>query len=83
MNALLAKHCPKDADLDEWVKRWEAAASLLQPLANTLKDLKAGLGQVKADDFDCPNHYTKLVAEQVQRQMIDKILAMFPSTVER
>jgi len=83
MNSILAKHCPKDMDQSKWETQWEAAGDLLQPLADTLKDLKAGLGQVKADDYDCPNHYTKLVAEQVQRQTIDKILAMFPKAVER
>ena len=84
MKGLIAKHKPKDiATIEEWATYWNNQSYTLQPLANVLKEMKSGLGFIKPDDFDTPNHYAKLVAEQCQRQLIDKILDMFPETIDK
>jgi hypothetical protein len=84
MNNLLAKHKPVDVESQEqWEKDWERSSWVLQPFANALKDMLKGLETIKPDDFDCHNHYARLVAQQMKKQTIDQILAMFPSTVDK
>ena len=83
MDSLLARHRPKNLSQEKWEEQWEAAGATLQPFADALKDVKRGLGKVKADDFDSPNHYAKLVSELAKAQLIDQLLAMLPSSVDK
>jgi hypothetical protein len=77
------QHKPKDTTPEKFKESWENLGAALQPLADVLLGMRDALNTVKADDFDCPNHYTKLVSEQMQRQLIDKILDLFPKSVDK
>lgn len=83
MNSLLMKHRPKDMEKEKWEEMWKNSHTLLQPLANVLKDMKSGSGQIKSTDFDTPNHYAKLVAELIEAQTINKILELLPDSVSK
>lgn len=78
MNSLLAKHAPKGMEKDKWKTSWEASHSTLQPLADVLKEMFNREASVRPDDFDCPNHYAKLVAEEVRKQVLKDIMALLP-----
>lgn len=83
MNSLLMQLRPRDTNPEEWRKQWENAAHTLQPLADVLKAWRKELGRIKASDFDTPNHYAKLVAELSQQEMLDRILALLPDSVDK
>lgn len=83
MNHLLVKHRPSEVDIDDWKKHWENAAYTLEPLAKALIEMRNELNKIKADDFDCPNHYAKLASQQMQIALINKILEMLPASVEK
>lgn len=83
MNNLLVKHKPKDTTQEKWNEHWQNQGYTLEPLAKALIDMKKELGKVRRDDFDTPNHYAKLVSELAQVEMIDRILAMLPDSVEK
>lgn len=84
MNSLLMKHRPKGVDKEKWEGQWAAGADFLQPLADVLKEMvKERHGKVRPDDFDCPNHYAKLVAELAEQQILKQILEMLPSGVDK
>ena len=83
MNNLLMKHRPSDTEPDKWKEHWNNQRYTLEPLAKALIDMKKELGKVRRDDFDMPNHYAKLVSELAQVEMIDRILAMLPDSIEK
>jgi hypothetical protein len=83
MNAQLMRFKPKDTTPEEWEKHWNNQTYTLQPLADVLKNIKESLGNIKADDFNTPNHYEKLVYELAQKQMIDKILSLLPDSLDK
>lgn len=88
MNSLLSKHRPKDGEgkqiaKEEWEKQWTNSHTLLQPLANVLKEMRDHPSSLRADDFDCPNHYAKLVAELVRKKVLEDILALLPDSVDK
>jgi len=81
MNALLMKHRPKDMEPKKWEELWNNSHPQLQPLADVLKGWLAQEPSIRPSDFDCPNHYAKLVAEEVRKQTIKDILALLPDSV--
>jgi hypothetical protein len=83
MNSLLMKNRPKDMEPEKWKELWKNSHPQLQPLADTLKAMRDKEPSVRPDDFDCPNHYAKLVAEQVRKQTIQDVLDLLPDTVEK
>jgi hypothetical protein len=83
LNNLLVKHRPSDTTIEKWEEHWENQRYTLEPLAKALIDMKKELGKVRRDDFDIPNHYAKLVSELSQVEMIDRILALLPASVEK
>lgn len=81
-------HRPKGSDgvqitKEKWQEQWKAAGSLLQPLADTLKLRMKGLGAVGPTDFDCPNHYAKLVFEHALKQAFQEVFDMLPDTCDK
>lgn len=83
MNALLMKHRPKDMTPEKWKELWQNCHPQLQPLAEVLKSWRDQEPSIRPSDFDCPNHYAKLVAEEVRKQTIRDILALLPDSVEK
>lgn len=77
------KYKPKDTTDEEWQEAWERSAWVLQPLADVLKDMAKGLDVIKADDFAVPNHYARIVAQQMKKQTLEQVLSLLPSTVEK
>lgn len=82
MNSILMSKRPKDTTKEQWQARWDAAGDILQPLADTLRSYAEPLGVVSTTDFDCPNHYAKLVASLVRKQVLEEILAMLPASTK-
>ena len=82
MKALIAKHRPKDISPEAWEKEWEAQGRSMGALAAALRDIRAGLGSVKHDDFAIPNHYAMLVSDLSRQKLIDDILDMLPKSTK-
>lgn len=82
MNTLLTKHKPKDISKEEFAVVWSNAGYSLQALHGALVELKEQLSVVKADDFDCPNHYAKLAYQAGMVKAYENVLAMLPETAK-
>lgn len=74
---------PKDMDKDKWQELWNNSHPQLQPLADLLKEWVAVPDAVRPDDFDCPNHYAKMVAQSAKRQALLDVLNLLPDTVSK
>lgn len=83
MKAILMKYKPKDKTKEEFTKAWEAAGSVLQPLADVLIEMRDQKGVIRHDDWETPNHYAKLVAELAEKQMVEFILDLLPDSVDK
>jgi hypothetical protein len=83
MNSLLSQHRPKDSTPEEWEKLWNNAHYVLQPLADIIKKQIKELDGVKADDFNCPNHYAKLAFQAGAKERLKYILSLLPDSVEK
>ena len=79
MNSLLLKNRPKDLDEKKFKEMWENSAYTLDALFNTIKELTPNEA-IKGEDFDTPNHYAKLMWQLGQRDIIKKILDLFPAS---
>ena len=77
MQALLLKHKPKDQEEAKFKESWERSGYFLSALYKAINEL-APEPVVKGEDFDTPNHYSKLVWQLGQRDLAKKILALFP-----
>jgi hypothetical protein len=87
LNTILAKHRPKGGDgktvsKEEWEKTWANSGHVLEPLAKTLAEMQESLGRIDPEDFDCPNHYAKLVADGVRRQTLQAIIDLLPDSAK-
>ena len=80
MNALLLKNRPKDQTEEQFKKMWENSGYALEALYKTLQELSPK-DVVSPTDFDCPNHYAKLVSQMSQRDIINKIIALLPKSL--
>lgn len=80
MNTILLKHKPVDVDNKEFAKVWSNAGYSLQALYGALHELKAQLQVVKADDFDCPNHYAKLAYQAGYFEALKLVQDMLPDS---
>lgn len=62
---------------EQFKTMWANSAHTLEALYKTIKDL-APPYDIKAIDFDTPNHYAKLVWNQGRQEIVNKILDLFP-----
>jgi hypothetical protein len=88
VNSLLMKHRPqgddsKPMDPEKWRELWKNSHPQLQPLADVLKEWLAAEMPIRPSDFDCPNHYAKLVAQEARKQAFLDILDLLPDSVEK
>ena len=82
MNLKLIKNKPSDTSTEEYKKLWENAGYTLEPLYKVLVDLKEEVNSITKDDFDCPNHYTKLAYNMGQVKVIDYIISILPKSAK-
>lgn len=80
MNSLLVKNRPEYMSKEEFEKSWNNIGYTLQALYTTLYTMKDSLSTVKAEDFDCPNHYAKLAFQAGKQAMLDTIIDMLPES---
>lgn len=79
MNSLLMKH-RGTATKEEFEKTWENAGPTLKPLADLLQELVNEPRLIRGDDFMCPNHYARMVAQEAKRQAYQDVIAMLPKS---
>lgn len=77
MNATLVNNRPKDMSKEEFQRMWENSSHTLEALYKTLQDWVPN-EKILPTDFDCPNHYAKLVYQSAERGLLLKILELFP-----
>lgn len=82
MNKLLLNNRPSDSTAEEFTKVWNNSGYSLGALYKTMVQLRDESAKIKADDFDCPNHYAKLAYEAGLRTAYQKILDMLPATAK-
>lgn len=83
MNVLLMKHRPKDTPKEDWEKHWNNAHPTLQPLADAIKEMQEPLEKVVPNDFNCPNHYAKMVYEAARKQALQDVLNLLPNSCSK
>lgn len=82
MNKLLLKNKPVGTTDEEFIKTWNNSSYSLEALYKTLNNLKEDLGNIKKDDFDCPNHYAKLAYNLGQIKMIEFVIDLLPDSAK-
>ncbi len=82
MQALLNRFKPKDVTNEEWQKTWDNSSYALEPLYNTLEYLKQEIANINKDDFDCPNHYAKLMWREGQIKAYNTIIGLLPDSAK-
>ena len=82
MNKLLLKNKPVGTTDEEFTKTWNNSSYSLEALYKTLNNLKEDLGNIKKDDFDCPNHYAKLAYNLGQIKMIEFVIDLLPDSAK-
>lgn len=80
MNGLLLQNRPKDLTEEQFKKMWDNSAYLLEAFYKTIQNFRPK-EKVSPTDFDCPNHYAKLVAEAASRDIVDKIIDLLPKSL--
>lgn len=80
MNNLLSQHRPKDVEEKDFPQYWENAATTLEPLYKTIKQM-VPTSKLSLEELSNPNMYGKMVWTQAQRDFADKILALFPKSL--
>lgn len=78
MNSLIMKHKPKESSRDEFRETWEAGSYVMTPLYNLLTELAQEKETIKEDDFDCPNHYQRMIYREAKRQAYLEIRDLLP-----
>lgn len=76
MNQLLLSKRPKDSDKEEFVKAFNNAQYVLEPVQAVLRELIEQNNKVNKDDFNCPNHYAKLAFQAGENKAYDYILSL-------
>lgn len=79
MNSLLIANRPKDLDELQFKAMWNNSGHTLEALYKTIKGLSP-TETIKGNDFDTPNHHAKLVWQLGQKDLIIKILELFPES---
>lgn len=82
MKSILLAHKPKETSAEDWVAHWENAAYTLQPLADTIKDLRSKLKTIREEDFSKDNH-ALLVHRLTKEQVYNEILSLLPEKVDK
>jgi hypothetical protein len=83
VNSILLKNRPKDADPKEFQKVWDNSGYALTALYSTLEEFKTALNTVKADDFDCPNHYAKLAFQAGMAKAYETVMSLLPESAKK
>jgi hypothetical protein len=81
MNSLLLKNRPNDITEEKFVEMWNNSGYLLRVLAKTIMDIVPP-ERIKAEEFESPNHYAKMVWAQAQRDFAKKVLDLMPESVD-
>ena len=83
MREAIARHRPPNMTQEDWLSVWNHSTDQFQALANVLTEMKKGLERVDPKDFALPNHYEKLVWQGAQVAVIDKVLELFPESIDK
>ena len=87
MLATLAKHVATEDGKThaESEKEYQEALNrskyLLTPIYKFLKERAKGHASVREDDFECPNHYAKLMFRKGKEQEDEALLALLPKNL--
>lgn len=82
MQALLNRFKPKDSTDAKWAETWDNAGYALEPLYLALEYLKQEIETVNKDDFNCPNHYAKLMWREGQIKAYNTIIGLLPDSAK-
>ncbi len=82
MNATLVKNRPADIDKEKFVAMWNNAGYTLEALQKTIKEWEEAASNISIEDFDCPNHYQKMVFQAGQVKAFQRILALMPESLK-
>lgn len=82
MNFVLMSNRPAGETEDDFRKMWDNAGYTLSALHKTLVQFQRGLDVIKADDFDTPNHYAKLMFQQGKIQALREVMALLPESAK-
>jgi hypothetical protein len=76
------KHKPNDISAEKWREMWNNAGYLLRPFAALLQERMKSHSSVNANDFNCPNHYAKMVWESGKKEEDEFVLSLLPDTAK-
>jgi hypothetical protein len=82
VNTLLTKHKPNDISKEDFAVVWSNAGYSLRALHGALVELQDNLKDIKASDFDCPNHYAKLAYQAGMVKAYENVIAMLPESAK-
>lgn len=82
MNITLVNNRPEGCTKEEFLKMWDNAGYTLEALQKTLEKWKQEASVIKMNDFDCPNHYARLMFEQGQVKAYEAVLALMPESLK-
>jgi hypothetical protein len=82
VNTLLTKHKPSDLSKEDFAVVWSNAGYSLVALNGALNELIGTLRDIKASDFDCPNHYAKLAYQAGMVKAYENVIAMLPESAK-
>lgn len=82
MKESLLRHKPKDSTREEFTKAWEGAGYTLEPLYKAIETFKREIDNVSSEDFNCPNHYARMVWREGQLKAYNNILSLLPESAK-
>lgn len=82
MNTSLSSNRPEDCSKEEFEKIWNSSGYSLSALYKTIHNYIGTLDNVKATDFDCPNHYAKLAFQAGKKAAYEDVLALLPDSAK-
>jgi hypothetical protein len=82
MQALLKRFKPKDSTDTKWEEAWDNSGYALEPLYKALEHLKQEIETINKDDFNCPNHYAKLMWREGQLKAYNTIIGLLPDSAK-
>lgn len=88
MKTDLTKHIEQEdgktraESIKEWEKAWENSRYLLRPLREMLREQLQSIEIVKEPDFDCPNHYAKLMYREGIKKKIQDLIDLMPKSLD-
>lgn len=61
---------------------WDNAGYTLEALQKTMLKWKTEASSIRTTDFDCPNHYAKLMFDQGKIKAFEEVLALMPESLK-